>query len=109
METKLSKAQVLKQINKKTFPEIKAMFTNTKRSHVISQDFEDRLTTLVDSITQGLARPYSLADDGFSGCKYQNSLTFYLGNLDIEVIFSNRGKVKDFSIDKTSCDMTGLF
>lgn len=98
------KKDILKQLKSIKIPEIKKIFA-CKR-FTISKDLEARITKLVNIIAG--KDIYSL-EDGFSGCKYSNSITFYVNQYDIKVIFTKQGAVKDFNINKAACDMGGLF
>ena len=98
------KKDILKQVKQIKIPEVKDIFA-CKR-FTISKDLENRITKLVNIIAS--KDIYSL-EDGFSGCKYSNSITFYVKQYDIEVIFTKQGTIKDFSINKTACDIGGLF
>jgi sulfur relay (sulfurtransferase) DsrF/TusC family protein len=97
------KKDILKQLKSIKIPEIKDIFA-CKR-FTITNDLEVRITKLVNTIAG--KESYNL-EDGFSGSKQNNSITFYLGRYDIEVVFTSTGSVKDFSVDKTACDIGGL-
>lgn len=99
-----SKTDILKQLKSIAIPEVSKFFA-CKR-FTITNDLEARLTKLVNTIAG--KELYSLADHGFSGIKQNNSITFYLGRYDIDVVFTKAGKVKDFTIDKAACDIGGF-
>jgi hypothetical protein len=98
------KKDILKQLKTISITEIKDIF-KAKR-FVISSSLESRITKLVNTIAG--KDLYNLGEHGFSGSKQNNSITFYLGQYDIDVIFTTKGNVKDFSVNKTACDLGGL-
>jgi hypothetical protein len=101
------KQDILKQLKTISVPEIKDIFSvKGKKAFTINRNLEDRLTTLVNTIAG--KKMYDLGRDGFSGSKQSNSITFYLGSYDVEVVFTKRGSIKDFFVDKTACELGGL-